>query len=179
MPQCAHQSVISKCLMCSSLVWSFPAGSEVKASACNAGDSDLIPGLGRSPWDGNGNPLQYSCLENPRDRGAWWAAVYGVTQSWTRLKQLSSSSSSRQKGDNAVLLPLLFHFFCDRYNSLQEKTGLPASVGNLANQKSCFFHPDRLRPPWVRWGGAGGPTVHSIAGFWATSKWWACMYPQF
>ena len=42
----------------------------------------------------NGNPLQYSCLENPRDRGAWWAAIYGVAQSWTRLKRLSSSSSS-------------------------------------------------------------------------------------
>ena len=44
--------------------------------------------------EGNGNPLQWSCLENPRDRGAWWAAVYGITQSWTRLKWLSSSSSS-------------------------------------------------------------------------------------
>ena len=49
--------------------------------------------------EGNGNPLQCSCLENPRDGGAWWAAVYGVAQSWTRLKRLSSSSSSR-----AVLL---------------------------------------------------------------------------
>ena len=47
--------------------------------------------------EGNGNPLQCSCLENPRDRGAWWAAVYGVTQSWTRLKRLSSSSSSNGK----------------------------------------------------------------------------------
>ena len=46
---------------------------------------------------GNGNPLQCSCLENPRDRGAWWAAVYGVTQSWTRLKRFSSSSSSSYK----------------------------------------------------------------------------------
>ena len=44
--------------------------------------------------EGNGNPLQYSCLENPRDRGAWWAAIYEVTQSWTQLKQLSSSSSN-------------------------------------------------------------------------------------
>ena len=44
--------------------------------------------------EGNGNPLQYSCLENPRDGGAWWPAVYGVTQSWTQLKRLSSSSSS-------------------------------------------------------------------------------------
>ena len=47
-----------------------------------------------SVGEGTGNPLQYSCLENPRDRGAWWAAVYGVAQSRTRLKQLSSSSSS-------------------------------------------------------------------------------------
>ena len=50
---------------------------------------DMLP-LG----EGNGNPLQYSCLENPRDRGAWWAAVYGVVQSRTQLKQLSSGCSS-------------------------------------------------------------------------------------
>ena len=104
-----------------------------KESACNAGDPGLVPVSGRSPGEGNGNPLQYSCLENSMDRGtlagyspqgckelnmteqltgegngnplqcsclenhrdggAWWAAVYGVTQSWTRLKRLSSSSS--------------------------------------------------------------------------------------
>ena len=49
----------------------FPGGSEVKASASNVGDPGLIPGSGRSPGEGNGNPLQYSCLENPMDRGAW------------------------------------------------------------------------------------------------------------
>ena len=54
-----------------------------KESACNAGDSALIPGLGRSPGGGNGNPLWYSCLENPMDRGAWWATVHGVAKSWT------------------------------------------------------------------------------------------------
>ena len=48
-----------------------PGGSDGKASICNAGDPGLIPGLGRSPGEGNGNPLQYSCLENPMDRGAW------------------------------------------------------------------------------------------------------------
>ena len=48
--------------------------------------------------EGNDTPLQYSCLENPRDGGAWWAAVYGVSQSWTRLKQLSSSSSAGDLG---------------------------------------------------------------------------------
>ena len=61
----------------------FPGGSEVKVSACNVGDLGSIPGLGRSPGEGNGNPLQYSCLDNPMDRGAWWATVYGVAESDT------------------------------------------------------------------------------------------------
>ena len=51
-----------------------------KASVCNAGDLGSIPGLGRSPGEGNGNPLQYSCLENPMDKGAWRATVHGVTR---------------------------------------------------------------------------------------------------
>ena len=129
----------------------FPCGSAGKECASNEGHLHSIPGLGRSPgegkgyplqypgleksmkyspWghkgdmteqlslslfkvflltlsflanckslggEGNGNPLQYSCLENPRDGGAWWAAVYGVAQSRTRLKQLSSSSSSSSR----------------------------------------------------------------------------------
>ena len=84
----------------------FPCGSAGKESVCNVRDLGSIPELGRSPGEGkgyplqypglenfmdcrnlgregNGNPLQYSCLENPRDRGAWWAAVFGVTQNWT------------------------------------------------------------------------------------------------
>ena len=67
-----------------------PGGSEDKASACHAGDQGLIPGLGRSPGEGNGNPLQYSCLENPMDGGAWWATVHGVTKSRTRLSDFTS-----------------------------------------------------------------------------------------
>ena len=58
----------------------FPHNSVGKESACNAGDLGSIPGLGRSPGEGNGNPLQYSCLENPMDRGAWRATVHGVTR---------------------------------------------------------------------------------------------------
>ena len=67
----------------------FPGGSEVKASACNAGDVGSIPRLGRSPGKENGNPLQYSCLENPVDRGAWWATVHGVTKGRTRLSDFT------------------------------------------------------------------------------------------
>ena len=61
-----------------------------KASACNVGDAGLIPGSGRSSEGGHGNPFQYSCLEKPMDRGAWWATVHKVTKSWTRLKWLST-----------------------------------------------------------------------------------------
>ena len=56
-----------------------------KESACSAGDPGSIPGSGRSPGEGNGKPLQYPCLENLMDRGAWWAAVHGVAKSWARL----------------------------------------------------------------------------------------------
>ena len=63
-----------------------PGGSDGKESTCNAGDLGLIPGLGRSPGGGHGNPFQYSCLENPMDRGAWWTTVHGVAKSQTRLK---------------------------------------------------------------------------------------------
>ena len=61
----------------------FPGSSAGKESACNVGDVGLIPGLGRSPGEGNGNPLQCSCLENSMDRGAWQATVHGVEKSWT------------------------------------------------------------------------------------------------
>ena len=62
---------------------SFPGGSDGKESACDAGYVGLIPEWGRSPGEGNGNPLQYSCLENPMDGGAWWATVHGVAKSQT------------------------------------------------------------------------------------------------
>ena len=64
----------------------FPGGTVVKnppANAGDAGDTGSIPGLGRSPEGGHGNPLQYSCLGNSMDRGAWWAAVHGIAENWT------------------------------------------------------------------------------------------------
>ena len=67
----------------------FPGSSDGKASAYNAGDPGLIPGSGRSPGEGNGNPFQYSCLENPVDQGAWWATVRGVVKSRTQLSDFT------------------------------------------------------------------------------------------
>ena len=69
----------------------------VKNLPANTGDVrevGLISGLGRSPGEKHGNPVQYSCLENPMDIGAWWATVHGVTKSWTRLKRLSTHTHS-------------------------------------------------------------------------------------
>ena len=63
----------------------FPGASVGRESTSNAGDLGSVPGLGRSPGEGNGNPLQYSCLENSMDRGAWRATVHEFAESWTRL----------------------------------------------------------------------------------------------
>ena len=63
----------------------FPGGSADKETTCSAGALDSVPGLGRSLGEGNGNPLQYSCLENSLDRGAWWATVLAVAKSLTQL----------------------------------------------------------------------------------------------
>ena len=74
--------------------WSFPGGSMVKNWPANAGDVGLIPGLGRSLGEGNGNPLQYSCLGNPMDRGACQATVHGVTKELDATEQLSNSNNN-------------------------------------------------------------------------------------
>ena len=71
-------------------MWGFPGGLVVKIPPANAGDVGLIPGPGRSPGEGNGNPLQCSCVENPMDREAWQATVHGVTKSQTQLSDFHS-----------------------------------------------------------------------------------------
>ena len=67
----------------------FPGGSDSQASACNEGNPGSIPGLGRSPGEGNRNPLQYSCLENPMEGGAWWATVHEAAKSQTWLSDFT------------------------------------------------------------------------------------------
>ena len=71
------------------LRWGFLGGSEVKASACNTRELGFILGSERSPGEGNSNPLQYSCLENPMTEGAWWATVHGVAKSPKRLSDFT------------------------------------------------------------------------------------------
>ena len=67
----------------------FPGGSNSKESACNVGDLGSIPGSGSSPGEGNGNPLQYSCLEHFMDGRAWWATVHRAAKSWARLSDFT------------------------------------------------------------------------------------------
>ena len=93
----------------------FPGGSDGKVSACNAGDPGLIPGLGRSPGEGNGNPLQYSCLENPTDGGAWKATVHGVAKSWTRLSDFTFTLNGL----------VVFHTFFNLSLNLAIRSSLP------------------------------------------------------
>ena len=85
-------------------VLSFPCDPVLKNLPANAGDAGSIPGSGRSPGVGNGNPLQYSCLENSMDRGAWWATVHEVTKSWKELSP--SSQPTKEVGGHVKVLGL-------------------------------------------------------------------------
>ena len=89
------------------LVWiSSQVAQTVRASTYNAGDPGSIPGLGRSPGEGNGTPLQYSCLENPMDGGAWQATVHGVAKSRTRLSDFTFTCVSEVDDSSpAILIP--------------------------------------------------------------------------
>ena len=97
-----------------------PCSSAGKESACNAGDLGLIHGLGRYPGEGNGNPLQYSCLENPMDKGTWWATVHGVTKSWTWLSEFHS----------LTIIIIKPHFYSNKFQLY--------ILGNLGSVKYSF-----------------------------------------
>ena len=111
-----------------------PGGSDSKESAYNAGDQGLILGLGRSPGEGNGNPLQYSCLGNPMDRGAWQARVHGVAkrQMWLASKQPTMKSIKEER--ETCMMPgkptmKIAMFFCP---PLRRKPHAQMIPGNLA-----------------------------------------------
>ena len=86
----------------------FPGGSDGKESACNEGDLSLIPGSGGSPWEGNGYPLHYSCLENSMDRGTWRVIIHGVAKSWISLSDYHKKSLQRRP---IAVIKLFFHMY--------------------------------------------------------------------
>ena len=91
------------------LLKDFPGGSDGKASAYNVGDLCSISGWGRSPGEGNGNPLLYSCLENPMDGGAWLATVHGVAKSRTQLNNFTHSLKTKQQKQYLSHVLFLIH----------------------------------------------------------------------
>ena len=137
------------------LLSGFPGGSEGTASACSAGDLGLIPGLGRSPGEGNGTPLQYSCLENPKNRGAWWATVHGVAKSWTWLSDEAQNTAHTQ------FLPLTSQ-------TAQWSKNMPANAGDRGDTNSI---PGSGRTPGE---GNGNPLQCSCLGNpMDRGTWWA------
>ena len=110
--------------MLSCLKGTFKIAVRPTANAGDIRDVSLIPVLGRSPGEGNGNPLQYFCLENSMDRGGWQAAVHGVTHSWTRLKRLSThicTTVLQNQYNNQD--PLLLNIFYLKIETLIKKVG--------------------------------------------------------
>ena len=116
----------------------FPGGSDGKESACNAGDPGLIPGSGRTSGEGNGNPLQYSCLENPMDGGAWRATVHGVVESETT---------------EWLHFHFLFFFSFIYLFSLQYCSGFCHILTWIRHRYTCVPHPEPTSLPiaslWV------------------------------
>ena len=136
-----------------STLWSiqkgFPGGSVVKDTPANAGDMGLIPRLGRSPGGGNGSPLQYSCLENPIDRGAWPARVHGVSKIQTRLSNWACMQD-QPRGLLCLPVPTTFPYpwFCHRVGSCCSSESYQGKsrpekmtallCGNLVGSAGCF-----------------------------------------
>ena len=135
----------------------FPGGSDGKKSACNTGDAASTPGWGRSPDEGHGDPLLYSCLENPVDRGAWQATVHGVTKSQThfhisyrRITQFlegekKASSLSFQKWLETRGEPRELLYVSSSGNCTLRKL----SSWLLALPSPCCYLDAHLRPEWV------------------------------
>ena len=137
----------STCNLNTFLPTRFPGGSDDKVSACNAGDLGSVPGLGRSPGEGNGNPLQFSCLENPMDRGAWWATVHGVAKSRTRLNDFFFSPLDISSLREGIISQSFLYILCLPSSHTVEYTVEEMFVGQMSgwmNELICC-----LRRQWL------------------------------
>ena len=114
-----------------SVIRGFPGGSMVKNLHANAEDMDLIPGSGRSPGDGNGNPLQYSCPGNPMDRGAWCATVQGITKELDMTQQLNNNISDQSSQG----LPSNMYF--QAHNQISMISACPSHMSSM-NSPHCL-----------------------------------------
>ena len=115
----------------------------IKNSSVNAGDiRDVgsIPGWGRAPGGGHGNPLQYSCRDNPTDRGAWQAMVHRVAKSWTQLKQLSTHTGKPEKSSTVKFSLLPWH---NSAHSLSAPQTLDFSLAEERTWSPCLSHRER------------------------------------
>jgi len=113
----------------------------IKNPPANAGhvrDVGSIPGLGRSLGGGQGIPLQYSCLENPMDRGAWWATLHGVTKSWTRLKWLTHVPAGENKTPYNTLTSYMVYWMRKPYSPVQIRWNI--NLWKLNNWKYCLMN---------------------------------------
>ena len=132
----------------------FPGGSDGKESACNAGDLSSVPGLGRSHGEGNGSPLQYSCLENPTDRGTWKAAVHGVAKSWTQLSDWTTTGKSKPKylfGWNFYIFGLTITLFHREWIRGNSQCWLYQISFLSERDKGWERHRERTLRGWLTW----------------------------
>ena len=133
-----------KCLNSTALFSGLPRCSEAKNPSANARDVDLIPASGSSTGEGNGKPLQYSCRDNPMDRGTWWATVHRVTKSWTRLSvHTTTQLPSRSKKEEVNHLKLRKHVSKSNKITFRKKSRIKTSESTLTTllyvRKSCWY----------------------------------------
>ena len=139
--------------MLGSEVRGLPGGSDHKEFACNVGNLGSIPRLGRSPGRGHGNPLQYSCLENPMDRAAWWGTVHRVAKSWTQLSDFTFNRASQV----AVVVKNL----PANAGDLRDVVSIPGSGRSTGGGRDSPLQYSCLENPMDR--GTWWATVHRIA----------------
>ena len=161
-------------------IWGSPGGPVVKnlpANAWDARDMDLIPGSERYPGEGSGNPLQYSRLENPMDRGVWWATVHVVTKSWTQLSDwtYTRTQTHTHRGIcpldlshiycNCILLFLSFSFFSPHFNQFYLCSSLVLRIFTFSSVQS-LSRVQLFATPWI----AAHQASLSITNSWSSLR---------